>query len=382
MILPAMQDGLGLTNTQMGLLASGNLIGYMAFTLIAGIIATKYGQRITVGLSMTLTAAALTLTGTVQSFETALITRALTGIGSGGSNVPTMSLSATWFTPERRGTAAGIIAAGSGIGLIVTGLLVPQIRLIYGDLGWRYAWYLLGLLTLAITLTAYTLIRNQPAEKRLTMVGSELNKHPEPSHTSEPVRWAAVYRNPALLHLGVTYFMYGFSYIIYATFFAVYLEKEAGLTPVAAGELWLIAGMLSTFSGLIWGAFSDRVGRRYGLATTYLLLAVAFLLLATTQTLEGFYASALIFGLTAWAVPTIMAAASGDYVGSKMAPAALALITTLFFGAGQSIAPYIAGYIKDATGTFTPAFLLAAIIATLGAALALTLRKKQETPKQ
>ncbi|MEM3736731.1 MAG: MFS transporter [Candidatus Bathyarchaeia archaeon] len=382
MILPAMQDDLGLTNSQMGLLASGNLIGYMAFTLIAGVLATKYGQRITVGLSMAATATALTLTGAVRSFGAALAMRTLTGIGSGGANVPTMSLCTAWFAPERRGTAAGIMAAGSGIGLISTGLLVPQLRLLYGDLGWRYAWYLLGLLTFSIAAAAYVTLRNRPAKKGATTVGGELHKHLEDYDPPEPVRWAAVYKSPALLQLGLTYFMYGFSYIIYATFFAAYLEKEAGLTPLAAGELWLLAGVLSIFSGFIWGTFSDRVGRRYGLATTYLLLATSFLLLATVKSLEGFCSSAIIFGLTAWAVPTIMAAASGDCVGPRMAPAALAFITTVFFGAGQSMAPYVAGYMKDATGTFAPAFLLAAAAATVGAILALLPRKPCKPSEQ
>jgi hypothetical protein len=41
-ILPSMMEGLGLDNTGMGLMASGNLAGYMIFSLVAGFLASKY----------------------------------------------------------------------------------------------------------------------------------------------------------------------------------------------------------------------------------------------------------------------------------------------------------------------------------------------------
>jgi len=45
-----------------------------------------------------------------------------------------------------------------------------------------------------------------------------------------------------------------------------------------------------------------------------------------------------------------MAAAVGDSIGGKLAPAALGLITPIF-GIGQSLGPAMAGWIKDSTGT-------------------------------
>jgi len=60
--------------------------------------------------------------------------------------------------------------------------------------------------------------------------------------------------------------------------------------------------------------------------------------------------------LTAWGVPAIIAAAAGDYVGPRLAPAALPIIPAFFFGTGQVSDPYIAGYIKDMSGSFTVAF--------------------------
>ncbi len=67
-----------------------------------------------------------------------------------------------------------------------------------------------------------------------------------------------------------------------------------------------------------------------------------------------------------------MAAACGDLCGSGLAPAALGFIS-LFFGVGQVISPWFAGAMADAAGSFSSAFSLAAIVATLGAVGALSL---------
>ena len=74
----------------------------------------------------------------------------------------------------------------------------------------------------------------------------------------------------------------------------------------------------------------------------------------------------MIFGLTAFAIPVIIAAAVGDAVGGQLASAGFGLVT-LFFGIGQVFAPFIGGWIRDTTGTFTTAFLLSTLVAVLGA---------------
>lgn len=367
MILPAMQEDLNLTNTQMGLLASGNLSGYLLFTLFAGFFTTKYGHRKIIISSMFLVSGALFLTGLTKSFTPALAARTLTGIGSGGANVPTMSLAPAWFNEKSRGKAAGVMAAGSGVGLILTGFLVPIILSIYGITGWRYAWAILGIISLFIAVNSYIFVKSKPSQKK-------------ESSTVEKAflfQWKNIYRNRSIIHLGVIYFTFGFSYIIYTTFFAAYLEKEVGLTPLTVGQLWILMGCLSIFSGFIWGAVSDRIGRKYGLAVVFLLSTLSFIIFAYTKNIVWIYASIIIFGLVAWAVPTIMAAATGDYLGYKLAPATLAFITTFFFGTGQALAPYIAGYIKDAVGFFAPAFMLSAYTSIIGLILSLLLKKTQ-----
>ena len=97
--------------------------------------------------------------------------------------------------------------------------------------------------------------------------------------------------------------MYGFSYIIYMTFFAAYLIKELGMTPAKAGGLWALVGGLSILCGVIWGGLSDYLGRAKGAALAYLILTVSYLLFALIPSAPGYYLSAVFFGLSAWSIP-------------------------------------------------------------------------------
>jgi len=98
-------------------------------------------------------------------------------------------------------------------------------------------------------------------------------------------------------------------------------------------------------------------------------------MLALWRSSPGFYVSSIVFGISLSSIPAIMAAAVGDSIGGKLAPAALGLIT-LIFGIGQSLGPAVAGYLKDMTGTFAWAFILSAVVSLTGAAGSMLLRKK------
>lgn len=108
MVLPSMQLGLGLSNTQAGGIATANLIGYLALSVLGGALAARYGPRVVITVGLTVAAVGMLLTGFANSFATAAAWRVLTGIGSGASNVPVMGMLAAWFVQRRRAWAAGL----------------------------------------------------------------------------------------------------------------------------------------------------------------------------------------------------------------------------------------------------------------------------------
>jgi len=377
-ILPAMKDGLNFDYTQLGLLSTGNFIGYLSMAIIGGFLAARFGTRIVITLALCLLGSTIILTGLAQSFGFAFSMRLLTGFGNGAAYVPAMALGSAWFAIKRRGFATGIVSGGIGAGTAISGYLVPPILAEYGSEGWRYAWYTLGTIALVIGVIVFVLVRTRPEEKGLLPLGASEKESPTPTYSGTQkvtsLQWSSVWKMGSVWYLGLVYFFYGLSYVIYMTFFAAYLVKDMGQTPAFAGKLWFTVGVLSIFCGVLWGGISDRLGRSLGSALAYLVLATAYITYALAKGPAGFYFSAILFGLTAWSIPTIMAAAAGDFVGPRLAPAGLGFIT-LFFGIGQAIGPALGGYVADLTQSFTLPFLAAGGISLIGALASLFLKK-------
>jgi sugar phosphate permease len=367
-ILPSMKDGLSLTYTQVGLIATGNFIGYLVVSVVGGFLASRFGARNIIFLSLLVTGSGLFLTGLSDSFSFAFMIRLITGLGNGGVPVPMITLPAIWFSARKRGLAMGIVNMGVGLGLSLSGLLLPYCISYYGPEGWKYAWYLMGVTVFACSFVCYALLRDHPREKGLTLYGGD--GHEEQVSLRENITLGFALRRvvgeSAIWKLSCVYLAFGFSYIIYLTFFIAYLTKELGMPTAEAGRIFALLGFLSIFCGLPWGSLSDRVGRRYASTFGFLTLAISFLLFAYYKQPLGAYLSAMIFGLTAFAIPVIIAAAVGDAVGGQLASAGFGLVT-LFFGIGQVFAPFVGGWIKDTTGTFTTAFVLITMVAILGA---------------
>ncbi len=373
-VLPAMQTGLKMDNTQAGVLATANLVGYLALSVVGGMLAARYGPRSVIAAGLAVAGAGMFMTGRANSFLEAAFWRVVVGVGSGASNVPVMGLLAAWFAARRRGLASGIAVAGSSFGLIFVGPLVPRVLSAYGESGWRLCWSIFGGVTLALAVIALIFLRNRPSEMALKALGADA-ADPAPAPRAGALQWRRVYRSAIVWHVGLVYVAFGFSYIIYMTFFTKCLIAEGGYTQGEAGRLFMTMGWFSLLCGLIWGTVSDRIGRKRALILVYLIHAVAFSLFAFWPEPIGFTLSAILFGLSAWSIPAIMAALCGDILGPTLAPAGLGFIT-LFFGLGQAVGPSVAGAMADAAKSVLPAIFLAAGVALLGAIGASLLRRK------
>lgn len=381
LLLPAMKDGLHFDYTQLGLLGTANFLGYLSMAIIGGFLAARFGTRALITIALLLMGVTMILTGFARSFGFAFSMRLLTGLGNGAAFVPAMALGSAWFSIKKRGFATGIVSGGIGLGTFLSGLIVPFILNAYDTSGWRYSWVILGSLVIMTAIVVFIFLRNQPGDKGLLPVGQEGRielQNSSPQNKLPSLDWGRVYRMKALWYLGLVYFFYGLSYIIYMVFFAAYLVKELGYTQAWAGGLWAMVGGLSIFCGVLWGSISDWVGRGKGAALAYLVLGTSYIVYAVFKTDTGFYLSAILFGLTAWSIPTIMAAAAGDLVGPRLAPAGLGFVT-LFFGIGQSIGPALGGYLADVSHSFTLPFLIAGAISFAGMIFSLYLKKPEVT---
>jgi len=295
------------------------------------------------------------LIGLGRGFLSVALLYTLTGIGSGAANVPMMGLVTAWFNSRLRGRAAGFIVIGSGFAILLSGQVIPLLNALRPD-GWRLSWFALGGTVLVISVICWIVLRDRPQELGLDKVGDRIA-----GFSGQP---QAVFRpldRKVIFHCGAVYFIFGFTYVIYATFIVTVLVQEYGFSEQTAGTFWSAVGLLSLLSGPVFGTLSDRIGRKAGLMIVFAIQTIAYLLVGLRLEGPSLALSIGCFGIVAWSIPSIMIALVGDLVGAQNTVRVFGLITFIF-GLGQIAGPYVAGILAEKTGNFSGSFLMAAML--------------------
>jgi len=358
MLLPSMRDALAMSYDQMGFLGTGNFAGYLAAVAVAPFLLRRLSPRKMIAAGLLLIALCMFGIAASDRYLLILLLYTVVGIGSGMANIPVMVLVSFWFRREKRGRAAGLIVVGSGFAIIFSGFIIPLLNTGFAQDGWRVGWLLLGLIVLLVAVIAALLIRNDPAEKGLAPVGQARELEYDPSAGKGQSSPAKI-----LTHLGLLYFIFGATYVIYGTFIVTTMVEEYAFIEATAGHFWSWVGFFSLFSGTLFGLLSDRAGRKRGLMTVFGVQTLAYLLAGSRLGPLALFGSVVLYGITVFAIPAIMAAAVGDYLGKARAAAAFSIIT-FCFAIGQTLGPAVAGMVAQSTGTFTVSYLASALMTT------------------
>ena len=369
MLLPSMQAGLELPYDRMGFIGTGNFCGYLLAVVLAPRLIRRFKPRAVISGGLVLITLSLFGVSVSHGFFMPLSFYFLVGMGTGFANIPTMALISYWFRSDQRGKAAGLMIGGNGAAIVLAGVLVPFLNRSFGANGWRAGWLLLALIALVVTVCATWLVRNHPSDLGLKPLGRATPPSPEQLIPREHRGDGAL-----LVRLGLLYLAFGATFMVFGTFIVTTMVREYGFSEAKAGMYWSWAGFFSLFSGVAFGMLSDRIGRKYGLALVFAVQSVAYLLAGLKPGGIGLMIAIALYGSALFAIPAIMAAAVGDYLGLSRAAAAFSTIT-IFFAAGQTVGPALAGIIGKATGSFTGAYLLAGLITTAAMIFALFLPK-------
>lgn len=358
-ILPFMREGLQITYKQAGYLGTISSLGYLVTLIFAGILASKWGAKRTILLGMSLVSVGLIGLTFSASFWLTILFMLFLGIGTSFTYTPLISLLVAWF-PKNKGFVIGLTTSGAGVGILFSGILVPYLGGVNPEFGWRIAWGVFSIISICVGLLTFIFIKNPPADKDFSV-------------ESGPQRSVKdIYRNPKIITVGLIYGVIGIFYIIQIIFIMSFMI-ESGINTQLAGQLMALNGILSIFSGPIWGFISDRLGRRASLILTMSLTLISMLLPVFFPTLLGFTFHIVILSCTSTGLFALTQASSMDHVIPADMPIAFSYVT-FYFAVGQLIGPTIAGAIIEDWGGFKGAFLFSSIC--LGLGLLLTLKVK------
>lgn len=341
-ILPSMMDELGLSASDAGLLASANYLGYLLGAIAAGGGWAESRQRSIMLSSLAgsaILAAAMGLTVELDAF---LVIRLVAGVVSAFVMVFQTTFVFAQLASAGRNELQALHFGGVGLGIAVSALITGLLHL--AGSGWQANWIWAGVVS-AIGFAAVLAL----SDRR----GPRLQKAPpEPALPKDPLFYRVV----------LAYGLFGFGYIVTATFLvAIVRQGEGG--GVFESVVWLVTGLAGFPSVWLWGKVARRIGATPAFAVGCLVEAVGVLASVMLGGIAGPLIGGILLGGTFIAVT-----AFGLQVGRQLASAAprraLALMTAAF-GIGQILGPIVAGYAADWTGSF--------LVGSVGAAIALLL---------
>jgi MFS family permease len=362
-ILPFMKEGLGITYKEAGYLGTITSFGYLSTLIFAGILASKWGGKKTILLGITLVTLGLVGLTFTPAYWVSILFMLLLGIGTSFTFTPFITLLVSWF-PTKKGLVIGLATSGTGIGILFSGMLVPYLGTAYSELGWRMSWGIFAVIGLVVLILTFLIIKDPP---------SELPSKTDTKQTS-PIE---IYKNPNVIIVGLIYGIIGITYLVQMIFIMSYM-LESGISTKLAGQLIALNGILSIFSGPIWGFISDKLGRRFSLIITMSLTVISMLLLVFLPTLLGFTLHTVILSCTFTGLFTLIQASSMDHVKPAEMPLAFSYVT-FYFAVGQLIGPAIAGWIIEDGGGFKIAFLFTSIILGIGLFLTFKVKNAEQT---
>jgi len=363
-VLPGMAEDLGLRYHDQGLLGASYFLGYLAIIAVMPWIAPKLGSRRLCVLGLALVALGLGAMSLLRDYAALSVAYFWVGAGSGAAFIGAMTLPAHWFHPSHRARAAGVATAGAGIGILTSGLLVPLVPATETFASWQVTWLVFGVVAGSFAGLAFVMLRDRPAELGLTPYGTSPPSPAAPAPRGKGL--AGSWR--FLVHLGVIYLIFAATALTYTTFIVTTMVDAFDVPRESAGWLFAFVGGLSIFSGALFGTVSDRIGHRAGMGLALLVQAVAYGIVATDTGFFGLGVSIVLFGCSAWSMPSIVVAAAGDVLGPEDAAAGIAVLT-LMFAAGQVAGPAAAGVLADITGDFSVGYAMAAGLCGLAVVL-------------
>ena len=352
---PLIQDQLGLSATQLGLLGSAFYYTYVPFMPMAGWLAEHLGPKRVLAAGIVVWSLATAFSGLVGGFSALLILRLLLGVGESVAFPAATKIVATSVPLERLGFANGFMGfgylVGPAVGTALGGYLMNWI-------GWRAVFLLLGAASL---LWLWPWQRTSIPTRDDRLDGSAVP--PLAEILSQRALWGA-----ALGHFASNY-----SYYFIIAWLPFYLVKVHGFSMVSMATTASWAYLLNAGAAFATGWIIDR-RIRAGQDPTHLhklimasaqLGSVVCMAAMVVLPPAGAIVALLMFELIAgcsypglFAIAQTLAgpSATGRWVGVQNACGNIA----------GMVAPVATGVLVDRTGKFDWAFSIAAVVSALG----------------
>jgi OFA family oxalate/formate antiporter-like MFS transporter len=270
-----------------------------------------------------------------------------------------------WFQ-DKRGFAAGVIAAGFGGG---TALFIPFIAYVIRTSGYQTAFLWTGVLQGSVIFIVAQFLCHPPHAVAGAPASKGGGKADQRQYTT-----GEMLRTP---HFYVMYAMFVMMAIggLMVTAQAGPMAQSFGLAASALTLAATVSPLANAASRIFWGWASDRIGRLPAMIIAFVLQAIALLLvLGVGRVSSTSFALTLVFVYFTWGeIYSIFPSMLADYFGSRHATSNYGLLYSAK-GAASIVGGGLAALLFERFGSWSAAFYGSAALALIAAVLAIGLR--------
>jgi MFS family permease len=322
------------------------------FSVISGRLSNRVSPRILMTIAGLALGAGLMLTSRATELWQLYFTFGLPiGITISCSVIPVNATIPRWFT-KRRGIAMAIPAAGFSLGGVVGPLLIESL---ISSSGWQHAFIVIGILPFAITVPLAQFVKRPPEDTEQSSEPALEQGNPDKKTGSDTFSIKRdVLLNKWFWPFACIQFSFGFStqmIIVHLTPYGI----DVGLEPIIAAGILSFSSAIGILATIIIGPLADKVRPAKLQTIDFLLLTVSLVILIFAQNAPVFYIFAFVFGFARQGAGLLQTLTGVEILGVKNF--GFYIGTFLLFGTtGGMVGTPVAGFIFDATGSYTTAF--------------------------
>lgn len=356
-IFPVIQEDLGLSDSEVGMMGSVVLFGMAVFVLPISFLGEKYSPKKAISISAFIWTAGTLLSGIASSYYLLLASRFFVGTGNSAYAPLSNSLITSMYAKKDWGKMIGIYNMAMTLGMAAGSIVFANIAAFYG---WRAAFEAVGIVSLLLAIASLTL----PDSKKL--LAEQLKQKSVEKKEKQEVQLLdalkVLGKNKSLL--GVC-FGAGFCALVLQgamSWISIYYVREMGMSVSFAATLVSAMSLISALGYPIGGAIMDKWYLRDKRGRVF--LPCVCLILVVVAMLAGFYlhfVPLLFFGFFAMTTAnTSFHVATQELVPSwyKSVSYGVYVVFIQFFGA---FGPMLTGALSETFG-LTPALSLIQIL--------------------
>ena len=344
------------------------LLGYAVSVVVSGRIADRYNPKPVLFVSAFLVGIGLCLCGFANNVHHLRLFIFVVGLGSGATWSIPNSIVQRWFHRKKQaGLALGIVVSGVGVGALI---FAPLNNYLILNWGWRSTFLAIGVLFSGVIVASTLAIKRCPPNTLRSApkgdCGSLFERAVPHLNKSQITSWtfaATVF----MLSAGV------FSFQIVSTHMVAH-ASDLGISPSAAAAALGFMGALSIPGRMVSGILSTKLGWNKLLSFAYFGIGVSIVWLWLLSGDWMLHCFALSYGVFHGVRIAGGIGVLGEIFGLQSLGELIGVSTAVAQIVG-AFAPYAAGAIFDATGSYSLVFFLVCISSAAAGVVAALLKR-------